>query len=180
MPAELTESEVTLLGLIAERPRHGFDLEKVIGERGMRQWTQIGFSSIYYLLGKLEKRGLIEEVAAPSGGPGRARRVYAITPEGRAAAAERTAAFLAEPSAVAAPVLVGMANWPLLPPAESIGALRRRSDALGRKRAEVLAARDAQQPLPDFVDAVFEYSLAMLEAEQNWVARTLTTLERKR
>ncbi|MFI6429972.1 PadR family transcriptional regulator [Rhodococcus oryzae] len=180
MPAELTESEVTVLGLIAERPRHGFDLEKVIDERGMRQWTQIGFSSIYYLLGKLEKRGLIEEVAVEAGGPGRPRRVYAITAAGRAAAAERTAQLLAEPSATTAPVLVGMANWPLIPPAESVAALRRRSDALVHKKAEVLAARDAQQPLPDFVDAVFEYSVVMLDAELSWVARTLTSLERKR
>ncbi|MGW6375802.1 PadR family transcriptional regulator [Rhodococcus sp. NPDC055112] len=180
MPADLTESEVTVLGLIAERPRHGFDLEKVIDERGMRQWTQIGFSSIYYLLGKLDKRGLIEEVAAVAGGPGRPRRVYAITAAGRAAAAERTAQLLAEPSATTAPVLVGMANWPLIPPAESVAALLRRSDALLRKRAEVLAARDAQQPLPDFVEAVFDYSVVMLDAELSWVDRTLTSLERKR
>jgi DNA-binding PadR family transcriptional regulator len=146
----------------------------------MRQWTQIGFSSIYYLLGKLDKRGLIEEVAVEAGGPGRPRRVYAITDAGRVAAAERTAQLLAEPSAITAPVLVGMANWPLIPPGESVAALRRRSDALLRKKAEVLAARDAQQPLPDFVDAVFEYSVVMLDAELNWVARTLTSLERKR
>ncbi|QBJ94950.1 hypothetical protein ERC79_02460 [Rhodococcus sp. ABRD24] len=40
-------------GLLAEQPRHGFDLEKVIDARGIRQWTDIGFSSIYRLLGKL-------------------------------------------------------------------------------------------------------------------------------
>nr|MBA3799931.1 PadR family transcriptional regulator [Geodermatophilaceae bacterium] len=45
---DLTPSELTVLGLIVERPRHGYDLEQVIEQRGIRQWTDIGFSSIYY------------------------------------------------------------------------------------------------------------------------------------
>jgi DNA-binding PadR family transcriptional regulator len=48
------------LTLVAERPRHGYEIERVIEERGMREWTEIGFSSIYYLLKKLEREGLIE------------------------------------------------------------------------------------------------------------------------
>ena len=31
----------------------------VIEDRGMREWTQIGFSSIYFVLGKLEKLSLV-------------------------------------------------------------------------------------------------------------------------
>ena len=53
----LTPAELTVLGLIVEQPRHGYDLEQVIEERGIRQWTDIAFSSIYYVLAKLEKRG---------------------------------------------------------------------------------------------------------------------------
>ena len=56
----LTASELTVLGLLVEHPRHGYDLERVIEQRGIRQWTDIGFSSIYYVLSKLEKRGLVE------------------------------------------------------------------------------------------------------------------------
>jgi DNA-binding PadR family transcriptional regulator len=37
---------LTLLGLLAEKPRHGYELEEVIIARGMRDWTEIGFSSI--------------------------------------------------------------------------------------------------------------------------------------
>ena len=45
----LTDSELLLLGLVAEMPRHGYELEQVIEQRGMREWTQIGFSSIYFV-----------------------------------------------------------------------------------------------------------------------------------
>ena len=51
MVSDLTPAELTLLGLLAEKPRHGYELEEVIIARGMRDWTEIGFSSIYYLLG---------------------------------------------------------------------------------------------------------------------------------
>ncbi len=61
----LTPAELTVLGLIVEQPRHGYDLEQVIEERGIRQWTDIAFSSIYYVLAKLEKRGLVKRVGHP-------------------------------------------------------------------------------------------------------------------
>ncbi|HUV26505.1 MAG TPA: PadR family transcriptional regulator, partial [Anaerolineales bacterium] len=56
----MTNAELAILSLIAEQPRHGYDIEQVIEARGMREWTEIGFSSIYYLLNKLEKDGMIE------------------------------------------------------------------------------------------------------------------------
>ena len=58
MPVNLTDAELLLLGLVSEMPRHGYELEQVIETRGMREWTQVGFSSIYFVLGKLEKAAL--------------------------------------------------------------------------------------------------------------------------
>ena len=56
---DLTDAEMLVLGLVAEMPRHGYQLEQVIEERGMREWTQIGFSSIYFVLSKLETMKLV-------------------------------------------------------------------------------------------------------------------------
>ena len=53
----LTDAEMLVLGLVAEMPRHGYQLDQVIEERGMRKWTQIGFSSIYYVLEQARKDG---------------------------------------------------------------------------------------------------------------------------
>ena len=55
----VTDAELVLLGLLAEQPRHGYQLEAVVAERGVREWTALGFSSIYYLLNKLEPHGLV-------------------------------------------------------------------------------------------------------------------------
>jgi len=79
----MTNAELAILSLIIEQPRHGYNLEQVIEERGMRNWTEIGFSSIYYILRKLEKAGLIESHTEPSEGKGPGRKVYQVTSAGR-------------------------------------------------------------------------------------------------
>ena len=110
---ELTPAELTVLGLIIERARHGYDLEQVIEQRGIRQWSDVGFSSIYYLLAKLEKRGLAHVPEAPAAP--KSRRVYHATTQGRGVAARAALALIEQPRPVPHPLLVGIANLPLLP-----------------------------------------------------------------
>ena len=164
---DVTPAELTLLGLLAEKPRHGYELEEVIAERGMREWTEIGFSSIYYLLTKLRERGLIAEAGQPA--HGKARKVFAPTPEGFRVCAEAAEEAIAVPRPVFPPVLVGLANQPVIPPERLRAALARRAEALTAKIAEVRATA-ARQEVPPFVRAIFDYSLNQLEAEQRWLA----------
>src|SRR5262245_48061580 len=88
---DLTDAELLLLGLVAEMPRHGYQLEQEIGRRGMREWTQIGFSSVYYVLGELEKAALVR-AKEPDGA--RAKKTFSITAAGRRALKARTLAAL--------------------------------------------------------------------------------------
>jgi DNA-binding PadR family transcriptional regulator len=164
---DLTPAELTLLGLLVEKPRHGYELEEVITARGMREWTEIGFSSIYYLLTKLRDRGLIEEADPPA--RGKARKVFAPTPRGRRACAEAAEQAIAEPAPVFPPLLVGLANQPVIPPERLRAALARRAETLAARVAEVRAA--APHDAPPFVRAIFDHSLAQLEAEQAWLVR---------
>lgn len=170
MAAELTPAELTLLGLLMEKPRHGYELDEVISARGMREWTEIGFSSIYYLLTRLRDRGLIAEIDAERPARGKARRVYGPTAEGRRACARAAEAAVAELRPVFPPVLVGLANQPVIPPERLRAALDRRAAALAAKVAEIGAARDAQPWMPGFARAVFDYTLGQLTAEQQWLA----------
>ena len=83
----MTNAELAILSLIAQQPRHGYEIEQVIEARGMREWTEVGFSSIYYLLKKLEQKGYVKaQLIAADRGP--ARKVYSITPAGEKAADE--------------------------------------------------------------------------------------------
>lgn len=164
----LTPAELTVLGLVVERPTHGYDLERVIEQRGIRQWTDVGFSSIYYLLAKLEKRGLVR---ATSGGPGpKARRVFEVTDEGRRVAREEARALIADLRPAHHPVLVGIANLGLLSREEYRVAIRQRLAEVESRIEGVRAAQAAQEPLPHAAREVFSYSLGLLEAERTWLA----------
>ncbi|MDE3721350.1 PadR family transcriptional regulator [Nocardiopsis sp. N85] len=165
---EPTPAELTLLGLVIEHPRHGYDLEQVIERRGIRQWTDIGFSSIYYLLTKLEKRGLVHVPEAAGGA--KSRRVFHATPEGRRVAERGALALIEEARPVPHPLLVGIANLPLLSEEEYVGALRVRLARVEERIAVIREVERAQAPLEMAAREVFSYSLSLLEAERSWLA----------
>jgi DNA-binding PadR family transcriptional regulator len=169
MSSDLTPAELTLLGLLVEKPRHGYELEEVITARGMRDWTEIGFSSIYYLLGKLRDRGLIAETT-PGASRGKARRVYAPTTEGRQACAMAAEAAIAELRPVFPPILVGLASRPVIPPDRFRAALAARAAAIADRLALVRRAAESQPDAPGFVRAIFGYTLSQLAAEQAWLS----------
>jgi DNA-binding PadR family transcriptional regulator len=172
----MTNAELAILSLIAERPRHGYEIEHVIEERGMRDWTEIGFSSIYYLLKKLEKEGLVagrlEEAAR-----GPARKVYSATQAGYEALRAGLLDALSGPRPRRSPLQLGLANLPGIPPAEVLAALRQYHDALDEKEGYLRVRWQGQQPLPYFVDAMFDHSLTLIEAEKAWIVRFIEQIE---
>ena len=77
---ELNHREFVVLGLIAEFPSHAYSINQRIDERGMRDWTSIGKSSIYSDLNNLEANGLVESYREEV--DNRIRKVYKITEYG--------------------------------------------------------------------------------------------------
>ena len=82
---KLSLSEQLILGILSEQARHGYDIEKIIIERGMRKWAVVGFSSIYYVLERLEEKGL----ATGDDTQGNEKKQYSITIENMPQSARR-------------------------------------------------------------------------------------------
>jgi DNA-binding PadR family transcriptional regulator len=171
-----SDSELLILGLIAEMPRHGYELEGIIEERGMREWTRIGFSSIYYVLRKLEKGGLIkaEKPSSP-----KARKRYEITPKGKEILVDQTLIALNTIQPAYPSLLLGMIHLSVLTRDQVLDALRTRKEGLTREIERMEGIHFEQQPLPDYVDAIFEFSIGQLNAEADWLNRTLEYMETK-
>lgn len=176
MPESLTDAELTVLGLVAEHPRHGYEVESVIDARGIREWTALSFSAIYYILGRLESRELV--ASARPDGRAKGRRVYAATPAGVRVLADETRRALSELRPAHPSVLVGLANSPILPGREVVDTLRERSVQLAERLTAIQAARAAQEPVTDIVAAIFDYGTTQLRAEQGWIAATIGRLEK--
>ena len=175
-PKDLTDSELLVLGLVAEMPRHGYELEQVIEEREMREWTQIGFSSIYYVLNRLEQKGLIK---ADTPASAKARKIYKMTTKGRETLVDQTLATLKAVHPTYPSLLLGMIHWSVLTRAQALDALQTRKDALAKELARIENIHFEQQPLPDYVDVIFEFSLGQLKAEADWIDRTLAYMATK-
>ena len=74
-------AELLILSLVEDRPRHGYEIAKLIGERSDGV-LQFHVASLYPLLYRLERRGLIKGQWVEKAGP-RRRRYYKLTAEGR-------------------------------------------------------------------------------------------------
>jgi DNA-binding PadR family transcriptional regulator len=183
----VTNNELAILGLVAEQPKHGYQIEQDIESRGMRNWTEIGFSSIYHILNKLQETGWIAgTVTTGQGGPGRygpARKVFQVTEAGRTALREAVRQRLAHPRPRSADFDLGLGNLPFLPPRAARAAISACRDGLHARRRQVQAkwASDTQADacLPSHAEALFARSLALIDAEITWVEKYLDERKEK-
>jgi PadR family transcriptional regulator len=76
-------AELLVMSLLEDQPRHGYDISKLIRLRSDGA-LQFHVTSLYPLLHRLEKQGLVDGrwVEKPEQ---RRRRYYSLTPEGRRA-----------------------------------------------------------------------------------------------
>jgi DNA-binding PadR family transcriptional regulator len=172
----MTNAELAILGLVAEAPRHGYEMEQLIEQRGMRNWTEVGFSSIYYILTKLEERGWIGSHREPATGRGPDRKVYTILPEGREAWRQATLEALSIPR-LQSSFLLGLAGIPGLSPQETVTALREYRRAVIQRRDKVQATWQQSQELPAFLEGMFEYGYSLAQVELEWLDRYIPRLE---
>lgn len=72
--------ELAILGLLKERPMHGYMLRKQLGQKLGLFWT-VSFGSLYPTLRRLEKRGAVEKIVAEAP-MSRRKQEYRITEVG--------------------------------------------------------------------------------------------------
>jgi len=81
--------DLCLLAVVLDEPAYGYEMTRRLRERGL---STVGEGSIYPLLARLERDGLVEtHRAASDGGP--PRKYYRTSPTGRRALAEGLAAW---------------------------------------------------------------------------------------
>lgn len=82
----LSLNEWAVLGLLAERPRHGYDIAAELGpDAAVGQVWRVERRFVYRALDRLEGLGLARPARAEPGDAGPPRTVYAATAEGAAA-----------------------------------------------------------------------------------------------
>jgi DNA-binding PadR family transcriptional regulator len=169
----MTNAELAVLSLVVQEPRHGYQIEQVIEERGMRRWTDIGFSSIYFLLKKLERQKLIKgEWEKTEHGKDRWVKVYRPTDAGLETFHAAIVEVLSVPQPSPRPLMLGLANLPGLSIEETLAALSQYSQHLKEKMEILRTVHDSNlHSHPYFVDAMFELGLMVMQAELEWLEK---------
>ncbi len=80
--AHILSPEQVLLGLLNQRPAHGYELNQRL-QADLGQVWRLGLNQTYAILGRLEERGFIQCLDAAPASQARRRR-YALTESGRA------------------------------------------------------------------------------------------------
>ena len=161
-----SDADIVLLSLLAEQPRHGYDLDRVIEQRGYRQWTSLAFSSVYYLLKRLSERGLLE----PDEGSQGRRTVFRVTEAGRRELRQAAGERVLAPAPPSAGVLPALNAYSRLDDPALAALLARRAEALLGRLDELRALR--AQVDEEHALAIFDYEILRQEADLAWT-RTL-------
>ena len=174
----LTNTEAALLGLLAEEPRHPYDLEKQVEYRDMRFWTDLSMSSIYKLLRKLESAGLVERTNHVTR-QNRLRKLYSLSDEGKAALRAKITSLLTEPEHVKWQVDIGTYNSDLIDRNALMSALDTYRESLKAKADGYrdLLAFLKESGCPRHRWAVAKRPIHLLEAEIAWVNEYLDELD---
>jgi DNA-binding PadR family transcriptional regulator len=165
--------EIAVLGLLAERPMHGYDLLERYRERGMGLWTELSRASVYQVLKRLEREGSIVG-KAQEGREGPDRRVFRTTRPGR----DRLASAVAESAGVLAPtespaaMSLGFAHVVPTSVAKEVADARERSvrHLLDTVRTELDRTADSRDPGRPISTAMLRQQEALAEAELAWLA----------
>jgi DNA-binding PadR family transcriptional regulator len=159
----MTDAELAILSLLAEGPSYDHDLNTVIEDRGLRKWTAIGHSSMYYVLEKLEKQGLIDRISEDHG-----HRKFQISAAGSGVLQTAVSDLLSTPHAYDKSFELGLANLHILKPSQVRTALVSRRQDMAMRLTKLREERKAANG-PFQIDSLFAHHIDMLEAELAWL-----------
>jgi PadR family transcriptional regulator, regulatory protein AphA len=162
----LSGTAVVMLGLLALRPRSGYEIKQAV-DGSTRYFWSASYGQIYPELRRLAKAGLVEAEDAPTGA--RRRTVYRITAAGR----DEFQAWLADPGfglEVRDESLLKLFFADLLTSEQALALVRARRAVHHRWLAQ-LRAIDAGPPFVGgraFPDVVLAYGIDFSEWAASW------------
>lgn len=197
----LPSTYLTVLTLIGDGARYGYEIDRLIEDRGYREWVDIRMPSVYKALRELEERCLIAGEKS-EGGLRPSRKTYSLTSEGRKVLKDQIRQCLRDPPRPKTIFDLGMSAMFMLSQQEVLDALHEQVSgidrAIGFLQSNIQAIEDISQlqkteperkigrrpmtdsqtdePL-DLVHALFDRPRAMLECRHEWLLKLIRRIE---
>lgn len=173
----LTDFEQTLLGLIGQEPRSGYELKKLFSTTPAGAY-QPSDGALYPALRRLEQRGYLSAERTPSGG--RERRLYRQTAEGQAATL-RWVTEPVDPASVGRDLALHLMKFVLMEDILAPAEVRSFLEDLAAALEGFLGAIGHHAASADYPGRhprlALEHGIAVHEATLAWVRHAIATLD---
>ena len=171
---------LAVMALLYERPMHPYEMVSLMRERGKHESVRLRYSSLYSVVGALEREGLIVARETVREGRRPERTIYEITGAGRAEFLTWLRELLREPVKEYTQFAAGLSFLPGLPPEEAAELLEERVRRLEKETTEMRSRLDAAKEkydLPRLFLVESEHELMLRESELGWVRKIVDEIE---
>jgi DNA-binding PadR family transcriptional regulator len=172
-----TKTDLLLLGLLLDRPMHGYELYQQIQSEGIDRWFNVSAAGVYYSLRKLHEQGLVVETGQPGGGSVR-KAIYRLTEDGRGAffAAMEIELASHDETCLDYDLVIYLLNR--FPVKRAIPQLEKRQAFLSRQHQKVESelAGEREDGSQALILAILDHKLRFLEMEQRWLAQVSASI----
>lgn len=158
--------ELAVLGLLKERPMHGYQLSRELTESLGGLW-RVSYGSLYPTLRRLERDAAIESEAGDERGA-RRKKVYRITPQGEQVFLELLQESPQDTQTEDARFRMRLAFFRYLSPETRIRLLERRRQALQARLSTIGESLSAART-DDYGRALIEHNRSVTESDITWL-----------
>lgn len=170
--------ETMVMGLLAEKGRHGYDLLREMEERGFLRWTRASKVAIYKVLARLERKGCLTSWMERDGNMPE-RKIYALTAEGEEMLRDGVYALCSEEEPLRLEYAAAVAFLGLLSLEEAEEALERRRAFLEKRARQLASEQDLLSGLASELELlILEHELSLYRREVRWISRILDNIRK--
>src|SRR5918999_2702297 len=162
--------ELAVLGLLKERPIHGYQLSRELGDSLGGLW-RVSYGSLYPTLRRLERQGAIESQGHERGA--RRKKVFRITPAGEQIFLELLQETPHDTQTEDARFRMRLAFFRYLPPETRIRLLERRRQALQERLSTIAESLRAGRSADDYGRALIEHNRSVTESDITWLEQLI-------
>lgn len=170
---------LAVLALLFERPMHPYEMGVILKQRHKEESIKLRYGSLYTVIELLLRRAFIVARETARDGRRPERTVYEITPAGRDELRAWMTDLIGEPVKEYPQFEAALCLLPVLPPEEALGLLRARAERIAQNMAALTQHVEAIGELnfPPLFLVETEYRLALMKAEQHFVAELVRRIE---
>lgn len=176
MPYQLTPLGISVLGLLRERPMHGYEMFQTLVARREDRIVKVRPGSLYHVVYRLAQEKLIRQASTGRDGNRPERTIFEITDLGIDALMDRVRELVATPTNEFPRFVAALAEIHNLDRHTAAEAVRGRITALELELAELAAHRGSSGASAIYLTAL-DYLLATTQAKVGWLREFADSLE---